>query len=292
MQSSRRALSLLVSVVFAMGLPSLAAGRSPTGLVEVTDSRAGQDLAAEAAARQSTLGERVDAGDLRVWRIAPGDYLVGKTKPRNLAFGSVTGPAGKIEPTFSFDVGARVSNSPHARSAALATASPSWVWVNQGCFTRISNIYGWLDSCFKLLRLAGESDSRDFYTLEQYGSVGAQTFGKIYSGWLAASRSSASAPMAWIDWSPRGSKSGPCAVIPLSVSALGQSFSASGLMCERWNVYKYSAAGHFKEEWSCGCIFPFGQPHPNVREIDYLQTVSVANGRYVEWTLSAGFLAR
>jgi hypothetical protein len=63
-------------------------------------------------------------------------------------------------------------------------------------------------------------------------------------------------------------------------------------MCERWNVYKYADAGHFKEEWSCGCIFPFGQPYPNVREIDYLQTVSVANGRYVEWTLTAGFLAR
>lgn len=291
MQSSRRALPLLMSIVFAMGLPSLAAGRSPTGPVEITDSRAGQELAAEAAARQSRLGERVAAGDLRVWRIAPGDYIVGKTKPRNLAFGTATGAAGGIERTFSFDVGARASTS-RAESEVLAAASPSWVWVSQGCFTRKHNSYGWLDSCFKLLRLAGESDPRDFYTLEQYGSVGAQTFGKIYSGWLAASKTSASAPMAWIDWSPRGSKSGPCVVIPLSVSALGQSFSASGLMCERWNVYKYSDAGHFKEEWSCGCIFPFGQPYPNVREIDYLQTVSVANGRYVEWTLTGGFLAR
>jgi hypothetical protein len=281
-----------MSVLFAMGLPSLAAGRSPTGPVEVTDSKAGQELAAEAAARQSRLGARVAASDLRVWRVAPGDYVVGKTKPRNLAFGMMTGAAGGIERTFSFDVGARVSTSLEAGSTALAAAAPSWVWVSQGCFTRKHNIYGWLDSCFKLLRLAGESDPRDFYTLEQYGSVGAKTFGKIYSGWLAASKTSASAPMAWIDWSPRGSKSGPCVVIPLSVSALGQSLSASGLMCERWNVYKYADAGHFKEEWSCGCIFPFGQPYPNVREIDYLQTVSVANGRYVEWTLTAGFLAR
>ncbi len=140
--------------------------------------------------------------------------------------------------------------------------------------------------------LAGETDPRDFYQLEQYGTLGAAPFGKIYSGFLEAQQASGSAPMRWIDWSPRGSLSGSCAIIPLQVSALGVTIGASGLMCEHWYIYKYTAAGHFKEEWSCGCIWPFGQPYPNTREIDYMQAISVPNGGLPRWTLSAGFLAQ
>jgi hypothetical protein len=98
--------------------------------------------------------------------------------------------------------------------------------------------------------------------------------------------------MAWIDWSPRGSRSGSCTTLPLSVAALGIPYVSSVTACERYNIDKGAAAGQFKVEWSCGCVYPFGQPYPNTRELDYLQAVSVANGGFAQWSISAGFLAR
>ena len=40
-----------------------------------------------------------------------------------------------------------------------------------------------------------------------------------------------------------------------------------------------------------GCDWPFGQPHPNTREIDGMQAISVPGGGSAVWTLSAGFTA-
>ena len=84
--------------------------------------------------------------------------------------------------------------------------------------------------------------------------------------------------MSWMDWSPRASKSGSCQGVPLSITVLGVGISASGLMCEQWNIYKYAAGGHFKEEWSCGCVYPLGQPYPQTREVDYMQAISIPGG--------------
>jgi hypothetical protein len=121
--------------------------------------------------------------------------------------------------------------------------------------------------------------------------VSAGPLAKIYEGWLSAVKGPGSGSMAWVDWSPRGDLSGSCRGIPLSVSALGVGISASGVMCEHWNITKGSAAGTFQQAWNCGCIWPLGQPWPNDREIDYMQAVSVPNGKPVVWTLSAGFTA-
>jgi hypothetical protein len=165
-------------------------------------------------------------------------------------------------------------------------------YLNQYCFSRMGDtLSGYLDSCYVLHKMVNESDPRDFYQLEQYGSVGAGQLRKIYSGFLEAQQAASSSTMSWIDWSPRGTITGSCQSVSLNVSALGVGISSSGIMCERWNITKWSAGGHFKEEWSCGCIVPFGQPYPNVREIDYMQAVSVPNGGSAVWTLSAGYTA-
>ena len=140
-------------------------------------------------------------------------------------------------------------------------------------------------------RLTGESDATwDYYQLEQFGSVAAKELGKIYDGWLHGKKTGATS-MYWVDWSPRGTISGGCVTVPISVSALGFGISASGLMCERWDIFKGAAGGDLKEKWGCGCILPFGQPYPNVREIDMMQAVKVIRNASPTWTLSAGFTA-
>jgi hypothetical protein len=292
MRSRRVPAAVALVTGLSLVLPALATAHRPSGPpAEITQTVTGRQLATDVAGRHASLGVRVRADDLRVWRLGPGDYLIGKSMPRNLRTSTQATSDGSIELSISFDTEpAQIREISQATSAG--TVAASWSWRSQGCFTRRQTSFGYIDSCYAIHKLTGESDPRDFYKLEQYGTVGAKLLGKIYDGSLAAVKSAASAPMSWIDWSPRGSISGSCTGIPLSVSALGVGFSASGVMCERWNIFKGTAAGQFREEWSCGCIIPFGQPYPNSREIDYLQAISVGNGRLAQWTLSATFRAQ
>ena len=194
-----------------------------------------------------------------------------------------------IEVTYNvgFEGGAAVSN------VAVAATVPSWAFLNAACFSRMgSSALGFLDSCYSIHKLVNETNSNDFYKLEQYGTLGAGSLTKIYSGWLSAVKASGSSAMSWIDWNPRGSTNGGCQNLTLQVQALGINFTSPAYFCESTIPTKYDAAGSFKMEWSCGCVYPFGQPYPNSREIDYLQSVSVANGGSALWTLSAGYNAR
>lgn len=281
------ALFLAGAALFVSIAPAAAVDGRASPL-EVTETAVGRRLAAEAGERHRALGGRVSDGRLRVWRVGPGDHVVGETLPARLETAIRRLPDGRAELELRYEAQAPATTG-RARPAALAT--PRWTLINQACFSRVSNSFGWLDSCFKMHRLSGESDGAwDYYQLEQYGSVGAKEPGKIYDGWLHGKRSGSTA-MTWVDWSPRGTISGGCVTVPISVSALGYGISASGLMCERWDIYKAAAGGDLKEQWGCGCVFPFGQPYPNVREIDVMQAVKVAANARPTWTLSGGFTA-
>ena len=276
---------LACSTLLLASVPA-AAKDPPDRPADVTETSLGRRLAAEAAERHEALGVARKGTKLRVWRIAPGDHVVGGRLPTNLATSATELPDGTVQLGLSFDTDV----APSTRAIAAAT-TPTWVRTGGTCFSRVHNQWGWIDSCYKTHRLSGESDYVwDYYQLEQYGSVGAKELGKIYDGWMHGKKSGA-ATMYWVDWSPRGTISGGCVTVPISVAALGYSISASGLMCERWDIYKAATGGDFKEKWSCGCIVPFGQPYPNVREIDLMQAVKVVRNARPTWTLSAGFTA-
>lgn len=289
-----RLLRTLVLVALVSGsslaLPALAVAKPPIGPVEITNTVTGHELAVQAAERQSSR-RHVLAATLRVWRLGPGDYLIGDEWPEHFKSDMVTDASGLTTLSMSYDVGGRTGASNSRITTDGGSVQAAWSYISGGCFTRLQNLYGWLDSCYQVHKLTNEGDPRDFYKLEQYGSEGAKILGKIYSGSLGAVKASSSSAMSWIDWSPRATLTGSCQTIGLSVSALGVSFSSSGLMCERWNMYKYADAGHYKQEWSCGCAPSFGQPYPNVREINYLQVISVSNGHSAIWTLSASYQA-
>ncbi len=299
-----------VAVILAMGLaggmvpPAAVAGDAPEppwGFtpVEISATPVGHDLADRAAARHARAGVAAKAAALRVWQLGPGEFFVGARVPEGLGTTTGRSPDGSTRFDVRFDVGAAgaigrrrggVSTTP----SATATVVPSWAFLDAGCFARLGGgSFGFLDACYSLHRLANETNAKDFYKLEQYGTLGAGIAAKIYSGWMAAGKaSSGSGAMSWVDWSPRGSVKGGCQNLTLKIEALGVSFTSPAYFCEDNIPTKYEAAGSFRMEWSCGCIYPFGQPYPNSREIDYLQTISVANGRPVRWTISAGYLAR
>lgn len=255
--------------------------------------REGRELAQTGAARITAEGIPTSASAVSVWSLGAGEYLVAQQMPTNFSTSTTQNPDGSAKVEVQFEVRATAGTPGAGTLATAATSSPSWAWLNQGCFARFSNTWGWLDSCYVLHKLVGESDPRDFYQLEQYGTVAANNnSGKIYNAWLQGQKAANSSAMSWIDWSPRGSVSGAWQGIGISVSALGVGISTGSIMCEHWNITKWAEAGHFQNQWDCGCIYPFGQPYPNSREIDYMQAVSVPNGGVASWTLSEGFQAQ
>ncbi len=281
-----------VAAVLAASAPG-AVARDPGQPEDVTGTSRGRALAREAALRHAHLGVPTPAGSLRVWRVADGGYVVGRTLPD--AFDSTTTEQqdGSVRLELRYDVGRKATGQATSERAAVAGAAiPTWAWREQGCFSRMGNAAGWLDSCYAIHKLVNETTSYDYYKLEQWGTLSARSLGKIYNGWLAASKGPGSSAMTWQDWSPRGSVEGACVNLTLQVQVLGASFSSPALFCEHNIPHKSQTAGSFRMEWSCGCIWPFGQPYPNSREIDYLQVVRVPNGGAARWTLSAGMHAR
>ena len=94
--------------------------------------------------------------------------------------------------------------------------------------------------------------------------------------------------MAWEDWSPRSDKNVSCGSITIGVQhVVGLSFTHD--ICEIWNMTKYEEAGRFKNQWSCGCIAPWGVDGD--REVAYTVEVSLSQTGSVQWSLSAGFSA-
>ena len=286
---SRPVLALVLCALLAS--PAAAAAHEPPPVTEITATRAGRELAAAAAERRAAAGQPVPASSLRVWRLAAGDYFIAERLPENFSTTVRSWPDGRTSLDVSFDIGGRVPSAEAALELQAAATVPTWGWLNSGCFDRRNNAYGWIDPCFSIHGLFGESDPRDFIKLEHWATMGAFPLSKMYDGWVGATKGSNSSPMSWIDWSPRSSRSGSCQVVGLSVTALGVSITSSGIMCENWIITKGSAAGSFKQQWSCGCIYPFGQPYPNTREVDYMQAVSVPNGGYASWMLTTGWLA-
>lgn len=142
-----RHLGLVLVPLVALGAP--VTPPPTTGrIVDITETAEGQDLAAVGAARSTARGVPASASQMRVWELAPGEYLVGKSLPDNLRTSVVTGPGGRTSVNISYDVGWPVDAAATRASSMATTASPSWVWLGQACFSRLSNTFGWLDSCY------------------------------------------------------------------------------------------------------------------------------------------------
>ena len=284
-----RPIALLAVVVLVP--PALGSAASPNLPRDITASTEGRGLAEAVAARWKSNGVAATARDLRVWDLTGSgeEFFVATGMPRALTTQTIVDADGTHHIEFSFEVSSSDSRNPEPLFAST-TAAADWSWLNQGCFARISNWAGWLDSCYAMHRLTGESDPRDFYQLQQYGTVGSG-LGKIYDGWLMGQKASGSSAMSWIDYNPRQSIGGNCVSVPIQVAALGQIIRDTGILCENWNITKWTEAGKFREQWSCGCVYPFGKGSNSTREINLMQAVSVPNGGTAKWVLTAGFTA-
>ena len=294
----RRTSGYLMAVAAIVGATLLATttGARAQGLpgrpLEITGTARGQELVRHAARQFADQGLTTDVQSLHAWEVAPGEHIVGRVLPSNFSSSITTDGDGRTHVELRYDITASAEPDAGRLAGDGIAASPSWVQIGGECFSWIRNFAGELLPCYKLRKLVGEAFPRDYYALEQYGTVQATFFGKIYDGWVAAVRAPGSATMRWEDWDPLGDLvTNTCMIQPLSISILGTGFSTSGLLCERWDMTLYNDAGHFRQMWSCGCLWPFGQPYPNSRGMRYVQGISVPGGGSPWWTLTAGFTA-
>ena len=289
---------LLALAIGTVGLTGSAqAGRPNPGPRDITSTVRGQELARIAAARFEARSELTDATDLRVVQFGDGSHVVYPSWLAVPVASTIATADGGHDFVTTVDVGSgplvASADPPKVASAGgTLAAGPYAILWSHACFARLENSNGWFDTCFKVWKAGNDGNgSFDYFTLDFYGTASNKDrflCCLIYNAWLEATKSGATTQN-WFDWSPRGDRTGTCASFTLSVELKIVTVSDAVTMCEKWQPTKYADAGHFKMTWDCGCVIGFGVD--GAREVAFLQTVFVAQGRVPTWTLSAGFHA-
>ena len=288
-------LTLAIGIVGLTG--SAQAGRPTPGPKDITSTVRGQELARIAAARFEARSEPTDATDLRVVQVGDGDHVVYPSwLPVPVASTIATADGGHdFVTTVDIRSGPKPASPdwPKVASArGTVAAGPYAILWSHGCFARLENSNGWFDTCFKVWKAGNDGNGAyDYFTLDSYGTASNKDkflCCLLYNAWIEAAKSGTTSQN-WFDWSPRGDRTGDCASFTLSVELKIVAVSDTVTMCEKWQPTKYAEAGHFKMKWDCRCVIGFGVD--GAREVAFLQTVYVAQGRVPTWTLSAGFHA-
>lgn len=258
---------------------------------DITKTSVGDQIAREAAQRWTGYGwtcDRCDGKELKVYELAPGDYLVAPASAK-IELESVKQPDGsvKLEPRI-------ITVSPNGSLLGLETngvspmASQYWNLVAAECFARLEGFTGWIDHCYQLHKLMGESDSqKDYFELTHYATAKSKTIFTLKWAKLECVKHSSSSTMEWVDWNPRSDQTrGSCGSITLSVGALGIGISGTFTICKSgWDITKYAEAGKFANKWY-GWVWP-----PSEREVAYMVCVKVPQGGWPVWGLTATFSA-
>ncbi|MGH8010770.1 MAG: hypothetical protein ACREQ3_27595, partial [Candidatus Binatia bacterium] len=100
--------------------------------------------------------------------------------------------------------------------------------VDQLCFAREQNNTGWLDECYKVHKLSGDSSSvNDYFQLEHYATATSDGPWTLTNITLESTQSGSSSPMSWMDWSPRSDQDvGNCQSIEIGISVEGAGLTA------------------------------------------------------------------
>jgi hypothetical protein len=293
--------AIIVSVVTsATVLASNAVAAPPSPWTDISETARGR----AAVARAETLfGEgqvRIAAADLRVFDVDDGDVLVvpGWVRPETFLTRDVV-ENGRVateaeaavviglHPPGSTTESAPALEGQLAAADGLTAAAAYWSQYDSGCFAWLKNGGSYMAPCYYVSKLINDgSSTRDYFALRQRASIGTQKTGSgNYDGWIMSTRTSGSPSQAWIDWEPGAEVRGNCGTLELSVAAKGVAIGISATACERWDPTLWEAAGHFRNKWNCDCFVGVS----GMRQVASNIAVSVAQGKYPSWTLTAGF---
>lgn len=257
--------------------------RSPLAIskYDITKTGQGARIAREAVQRWIDYGWDCNCNykDLKVYKINPGDYVVAASSAE-IELESVKQPDGsvKLEPRI---VTASLSDSLLETEDVSPMAVQYWSLMVGHCFARHEGTTGWIDSCYQIHKLMGESDSqKDYYTLTHYATAkGKWWWWPLRQAWISCKKHASSSPMQWVDWNPRSDRTiGHCDSITIGIS-YGAVLTYTATICkEGWDITKYSEAGKFKNRW-------YGTAYSSEREVAYMVCVKVPQGGWPVWYL-------
>jgi hypothetical protein len=259
---------LCLFVMLALALPA-ATTAADLRARDASATNVGRALLMQTAQRFGLRG--LQTSNLRVWKDGAG-YLVAPAGTRFRVSINESG-AEILQP---------LSASPHGKVASgraqAAAASSGWNLVSDMCFARISDSYSYMDHCYQLHKLSGDgSTAYDYYGLQRYATFGAaMPYSRVRSAMIAAD---AITNQTWVDWDPRGDRTGNCVNSTLSVAAKGFGLSWDVEKCEHWNMTKSNPAVKFVLTWT-------GNVHAD-RELAFEIAVRVNQGAWPQWQVGA-----
>lgn len=256
----------------------LTASSSP---IDVTSSMAGLRIAAAAERRFAGLGLRGSREPLAVWTDAAGVLVA----PRGTTFDHVVRAGRDGRPGIVL-----VPRTPSAaqplhfvgapRGPVRRATGPVWTWVAQGCFSRSSDVWSWLDHCYQLYGTTGP-DGFDYWELLRYGTAGANAPWALHGASIGTYATGASAPQDWAQWSPLGDQTGPCQVINVQITSPVAGITWPVSRCDSWTIRKGTAGGSYDLTWS-------GPSTHGERGLAFVIAVRVPRGASAQWALPGG----
>ncbi len=249
---------------------------------DITDTSVGTQLAQEAVERWENNGWDYDCKELKVYEINPGDYIVAPASTKiELKFFKQPYESAKLEPSI---VTAAPSDSLSGAEGISPMEAQYWNLVASQCFARIEGVMGWIDHCYKLHKLVGETDSqKDYYTLTHYATAKSKVPFALTGALLTCAKYTSSSPMEWVDWNPRADQSvGQCSSITIGISYIAVLTHTSTICSSGWDITKYAEAGKFANKW-------YGTAWWSEREVAYMVCVKVPQGGWPIWALTAQY---
>lgn len=259
--------------VFALAVPSAVAAEE-FRVRDVSATPEGRAIATIASARFASLGAQ--PAELRVWRDSSGYFVAPAEALLDVTDEGVLRPMTAAAPNV-----ATASLSPASGTSeveALAAAGP-WQLKAAQCFARIWAGVDkvWMDHCYQLLKLANDGNgSADYFTLQHYATMHPNWPWKIGHGTIEAE---AFTPQTWMDWSPRGDRTGACQSYTLSITVSGVGLSFPTERCETWDMTKWNPAVKYKLTYTGGSNAD--------RELAFEIAVQVAQGAWPQWFVPA-----
>jgi hypothetical protein len=167
----------------------------------------------------------------------------------------------------------------------LAATAATWTQTSSHCFSRTTiytphgNVGGWMDTCYRIYKLTGESDGTyDHWDITAYATVDAT---RAYTtgdyAWIHVDKDGGPT-FYWEDWSPRSDLTSNCGTTALTISALGFGLGFGTTVCETWLLTKYAAAGELKVQWNGDST--------GAREVALMSAIKLAQGGSPIWGIS------
>jgi len=262
--------------------PGSAVSESDISKYDITNTPRGTSIVQKTVADWTEMGLLCDGGGVRVYEFSPGSFLITSVRPSQIRFEYVKGKKGQseVQPVVSTSS----SDSFSTAGGASVMGAPYPVIVDQWCPYRIENSTGWIDHCYRVSKVYDDGDSiYDHFTLEHWAT--AKSKGAYYlknARIYCAKKAGSTTTFYWTDWSPRSDLNLSCQSISLTVTSGPISISGDIYQaCETWDITKYAEAGKFKNEWK-------GSKKNTDREVAYMVSVKVPQGKWASWDLTAG----